>query len=102
MYIGYTIHVQYAFDYSKEKDFLLKETRKISFEDVIEAVSKGKQIADLKHASKKYPNQRLLVVQIDKYIYVAPYVFDKQRKRYFLKTVYPSRKLTKKYIKNEK
>ncbi len=94
--------MRYTFDYSKEKDLLLKETRKISFEDVIEAVRKGKQIVDLKHGSKKYPNQRLLVVKIDTYVYVAPYVVDDKRGRYFLKTVYASRKLTKKYIKNEK
>lgn len=102
MYRCYTMLVGYSFDYSEEKNLVLKATRKISFEDVIEAVAKGKQIADLKHASKKYSNQSLLVVEIDKYIYVAPYVVDKKRKKKFLKTVYASRKLTKKYIKHEK
>ncbi len=93
--------MRYKFVYSEEKDLILKATRKISFEDVVEAVSKGKLIADLKHKSKKYPNQRLLVVEIDKYIYVAPYVLEKKTNRIFLKTVYASRKLTKEYIKNE-
>lgn len=89
----------YDFDYSEEKDLILKETRKISFEDVIEAVNNGRLLVDLEHKSKKYPNQRLLVVEINKYIYVAPYVVDRKRKIIFLKTVYASRKLTKKYIK---
>ena len=92
----------YGFDYSEEKDLILKATRKISFEDVIKAVRDGKQIADLKHDSNKYSNQKLLVVEINGYVYVAPYVVDKKRKKLFLKTVYASRKLTKKYIKNEK
>lgn len=92
----------YEFDYSEEKESILKKTRRISFTDIVEAVDKGKKVADLKHTNKKYPNQKLLVVEIDKYIYIAPYVVDKKRKRYFLKTVYPSRKLTKKYIKHEK
>lgn len=91
----------YGFDYSEEKDLILKATRGISFEDVIEAIDRGKLIANISHDSKKYPNQKLLVVAINKYIYVAPYVIDKKRHKLFLKTVYASRKLTKKYIKNE-
>lgn len=57
MYRGYTILMKYSFDYSPEKDALLKTTRTISFEDIIEAVRRGRRLADLKH--KKYPNQRL-------------------------------------------
>lgn len=92
----------YGFDYSEEKDLILKATRGTSFEDVIEAIAKGKLIADISHDSKKYSNQKILVVEIDNYIYAAPYVKDSKRQKLFLKTVYASRKLTKKYIKNEK
>ncbi len=89
----------YRFEYSEGKNIILIEIRGVSFEDVIKAVGEGKQIADLKHKNKKYPNQRLLVVKIKDYIYVSPYVIDKKRRVNFLKTVYASRKLTKKYSK---
>ncbi len=88
------------FDYNLEKDELLKEKRGVSFRDAIRAVYEGKTIADLEHHDqKKYPGQRLLIIKIKDYIYVVPYVNDKIRKIKFLKTVYPSRDLTKKYLK---
>lgn len=89
--------MKYKFDFSKEKDLILKETRKISFRDVIVAYRSGKKIVDLAHKTRK--NQRTLIVNIKGYAYVAPYVIDEKRERIFLKTVYPSRKLTKKYLK---
>lgn len=89
----------YEFDYSEEKDLILKATRGISFEDVIEAIGNGKLIDDIDQESSKYPNQKILVVEINNYIYVAPYVIDLKRNKFYLKTVYASRKLTKKYLK---
>lgn len=89
----------YEFDYSEEKDLILKATRGISFEDVIEAIGNGKLIDDIDQESSKYPNQKILVVEINNYIYVAPYVIDVKRNKFYLKTVYASRKLTKKYLK---
>lgn len=90
--------MRYTFDYSKEKDLVLKETRNVSFKDVIEAYKQGKKLADLENKSKGRTNQGLLVVNIRKYAFVAPYVIDENRKKVFLKTVYPSRKLTKKHL----
>lgn len=86
--------------YNEEKNLLLKETRSVGFEDVIEAIEKGNILADLEHqAKKKYPNQKILVAKIKNYVYAVPYVIDKAKKWIFLKTVYPSRFLTKKYLK---
>lgn len=94
--------MQYKFDYSKVKDLVLKETRNVSFKDVIEAYKRGKKLADLENKSKGRTNQRLLVVNIGGRVFVAPYVIDENRKRVFLKTVYPSSKLTKKYLLKQK
>jgi len=91
--------VKYKFDYSLEKDLILKESRGVSFREVIQAYRTGKKLADYENKSKKHPNQRLLIVNIKGYAYVTPYVIDEKRKRVFLKTVYPSSKLTKEYIK---
>lgn len=90
--------MQYKFDYSEEKDLILKETRGVSFRDIIQAYKTGGKLADLENKSKGRANQRLLVVNIGKYAFVTPYIIDKKRKRVFLKTIYPSKKLTKKYL----
>lgn len=88
--------MKYKFDYSVEKDLVLKESRGVSFKDVIQAYRSGKKLAD--YESKSHTNQRLLIVNIGGYVFVVPYVIDEKRKRVFLKTIYPSRKLTKKYL----
>lgn len=89
-------------EFDEEKNLLLQVTRGISFEMVIEAITKNKILDDLKHKnSKKYPRQKMLVIKINNYAYAVPYVINKQRGTIFLKTVYPSRVLTKKYLKKE-
>lgn len=86
-------------EFDDEKNLLLKETRKICFEDVIIAIEKKKIVDDLKHPSTKHAHQRILVVKIANYAYAVPYVKDLERKVIFLKTVYPSRVMTSKYSK---
>ena len=78
---------------------ILKATRNIGFEDIIDAIDNGHLVRDFKHPSKKHPNQRIFAVNINHYIYVVPYVSDRKTGGIFLKTIYPSRKLTKKYLK---
>lgn len=102
MYKKYNRFVKYAgyrLEFSEEKNLLLKETRGIGFEDVIIAVEEEKILGDIKHGSKKYLHQRILMVKIKNYVYAVPYVIDKAKKVIFLKTVYPSRVLTAKYLK---
>lgn len=102
MYKDYNVSVRYKgyrVEYSEEKNLLLKETRGLGFEDVIVAIEEKKILGDLKHSNKKYAHQRILVVKIEAYAYAVPYVIDLKRKIIFLKTVYPSRVLTDKYMK---
>lgn len=89
----------YRIEFSEEKNLLLKETREVGFEDVIAAIERKKILGDMRHNNKKYAHQRILVIKINKYIYAIPYVIDEKRKVIFLKTVYPSRVLTDKYMK---
>lgn len=92
--------MNYLIDFDEKKNLLLKETRGINFEDIIKAIEKGKILDDINHFNKvKYPNQRILIVEINKVAYAVPYVFDNKKKVIFLKTVYPNRILTKKYLK---
>lgn len=92
----------FSIEFSEEKNLLLQETRDVCFEDVLKAVEKKKILDDLKHSSKKYPHQRILVIEIENYVYAVPYVLDLKKKTIFLKTVYPSRVLNQKYQKGGK
>lgn len=80
-----------------EKNRKLIQERGISFEDVVFCLQSGGLLDDITHPNtEKYPHQRVLVVAIDKYAYLIPYVEDDEE--IFLKTVVPSRKATKQYL----
>lgn len=89
----------YAIRFSEEKNQLLQATRGICFDDVLDAFVKEKLLADIRHPSKKYVSQRIYVVEIGKYAYAVPYIINVYKREIFLKTMYPSRVLTKKYMK---
>ncbi len=86
-----------SIEYNEEKNLKLKTQRGVSFEDIKHAVAEGGLVAIVTNPDqKRYPGQKLLIVSINKYAYVAPFVEDK--KKLFLKTIYPSRKYTKLYV----
>ncbi len=88
------------FDWDKKKNESLKEERDVSFEESTNILEKG-LIEVIKNPNlKKYPNQKVFIVNINNYIYIVPYVEDKEK--YFLKTIFPSRKMTKKYLRKGK
>lgn len=90
----------YKLDYSEEKNVILQSTRDISFQDIIEAIAKGNLLDDIEHFNKKkYPRQRIFIVKVRNQVYAVPYIIDKTEKRIFLKTIYPSRKLKRKFTK---
>ena len=87
--------------WNNEKNLRLKAQRGVSFEDVLFAIEKDRLLEDEKHPNNKtYANQRVLIVEIDNYAYLVPYVENKDE--IFLKTIIPSRKATKIYLKKEK
>jgi hypothetical protein len=91
--------MEYPLDFNQEKNLLLKITRGINFDDDVSAIEQHKILSDIKHFDQqKYPKQRILIVDINNYAYAVPYIIDKKRKVIFLKTVYPDRRLTKKYL----
>lgn len=94
--------VGYRIEFNKEKNLLLKATRGVNFDDVKKALGKEKALDNINHFNPaRYPNQRILIVKIEKYVYAVPYVTDKKRRVMFLKTVYPNRALAKKYLKGK-
>jgi hypothetical protein len=85
--------------FSEEKDLLLKATRGVGFEEVIQHLKNGDLLADKEHSDKARSHQRLYVVKIGNYAYVVPYVINRQTHEIFLKTVYPSRRFTRQFIR---
>ena len=83
------------FDWSDEKNKLLKDARDISFEDVVLSLSAGKLLDKIK--SPTHANKECYVLEINDYVYIVPFVQDDEK--IFLKTIYPSRKHTKYYLK---
>ncbi|MBI2098043.1 MAG: BrnT family toxin [Candidatus Wildermuthbacteria bacterium] len=86
------------FDWDSEKNEELIQERNVSFEEVLIAIDGGYLLDIVGHPNKnKYPNQKIFIVQIENYAYLVPFVEDE--KKIFLKTIIPSRKATKKYVK---
>ena len=66
----------------------------MSFERAVVAVESGGLLDMTDHPNQaRYPRQKVMIVAIDGYAYLVPYVAEDDY--YFLKTVIPSRKATR-------
>jgi len=85
------------FKWNAEKNEILAKQRGITFEEVVQNIESGAKVIETDHPNTiKYPNQRILIVEISNYAYIVPYVKDGDT--LFLKTIIPSRKATKEYL----
>ena len=85
------------FDWTNEKNEELIKDRDISFEEVVFCIMHDGLLDIIEHPNKsKYPNQKIFIVDIDNYVYIVPFVEDDDI--VFLKTIIPSRKMTKQYL----
>ena len=86
------------FDWNTEKNLLLKSNRNISFEDVVYHINHGGLLNTIEHPNQDhYFGQKIFIVDIEKYAYIIPFVEDDNF--IFLKTIIPSRKMTKLYLR---
>lgn len=70
----------FVLDWNTEKNKQLKHERGLCFEEVEVALTTGGFIDDQPHPNQeRYPNQRLLIVLINEYPCVVPYVREKQK-----------------------
>lgn len=84
-------------EWDAEKNEILKNGRNVCFEDIENAINDDRVLDVLPHPNKeKYPHQKILVVKIQGYIHYVPFV--EERRKYFLKSIIPSRKLNDKYL----
>ena len=89
------------FDWNVAKNEVIKAERGISFELVVNAILEGRLLDVVEHPNReKYSNQKMMIVEIDDYVYLVPFVEDD--KKIFLKTIIPSRKATKHYLIDKK
>ena len=87
--------IYYQWNY--EKNLKLKQERGISFEQVVMHIEHDEVLDIIRHPNvEKYPHQKVLIIRIEGYVYAVPFVQDGNKR--FLKTIIPSRKLTKKYL----
>jgi uncharacterized DUF497 family protein len=85
-----------TYRWNEEKNEQLKQSRGVSFEDVVLALKSGGLLDVLVHSnSRRYPKQKVLVVVVMEYVYLVPHVEEPDH--IFLKTVIPSRKATRDY-----
>ena len=85
------------FDWSDEKNEMLERVRGICFEEVLVQIQSGGILDIIKHPNReRYPDQNILVLHFDGYVWFVPYI--KTRGVRFLKTIIPSRKATREYL----
>ena len=88
------------YKWNKEKNERLKTERGISFEQITMHIERGDLLDIATHPNQsRYPNQQILVVEINHYVYLVPFVENENGK--FLKTIIPSRKATRDYLGGE-
>ena len=87
--------------WDEQKNEWLKQNRGLRFEQVAGLIEQGQVLEVMDHPDqRKYPRQKMAIVEIDGYACLVPYVDDKDG--IFLKTIIPSRKATKKYLREQK
>ena len=89
------------YHYNQIKNQKLKMERGVCFDEVIAWIEAGKIVAVVAHPNQeKYPEQEIYIIENDGYAYNVPFVVDGDT--IFLKTIFPSRKATKRFLKTSK
>jgi uncharacterized DUF497 family protein len=81
-------------NWNEEKNNLLKETRNVSFDMVLEEINKKRYLL-IEHHSEERSNQYIILARLHNYIHAVPCVIAGDE--IFLKSIMPSRKYNKKY-----
>lgn len=88
------------FRWDPNKNEQLIQERSVSFEQISIAVENGDLLQIVQHPSAtKYPRQKIMIVKIDGYAYLVPFVEEVDY--LFLKTIIPSRKATRDIIEGK-
>ena len=59
------------FRWNAEKNEILSRERGITFEEIVQRIESGTKIIETDHPNKeKYPNQKILIVDVEGYAYL--------------------------------
>ena len=85
------------YEWNVDKNEWLEQERGVTFEDVVFHLSRGGLLDTIEHPNQQqYPGQRIFIVNVEGYACLVPFVEDDEV--IFLKTIIPSRKMTKQYL----
>lgn len=86
------------YQWNPEKNEQLKAERGLSFEQMVMHIEGGDLLAVSEHPNQgRYPGQQILVVRVGDYVYLVPFVKSEDGR--FLKTIIPSRKATRQFLR---
>jgi hypothetical protein len=89
------------FSWSAPKDAWLRAERGVGFEQVVDAIRAGDLLdVAIRSGPSRHAGQRILVVRIGDYAWLVPFV--ENEREFFLKTIIPSRKATRKHIERSR
>ncbi|MEA3489170.1 MAG: toxin [Candidatus Omnitrophota bacterium] len=83
--------------WDSDKNNELKAKRGVSFEEILVCLENEQVLDIIRNPGTKRQDQMVFVVRLNNYVYYVPFVEDKEG--VFLKTIIPSRKLLKRYLK---
>jgi uncharacterized DUF497 family protein len=87
-----------VFRWNPQKNAQLMRERGLSFEQIVLAVECGDLLQVIAHPNPaRYPEQKIMVVAMDAYAFLVPFVQEEDG--YFLKTIIPSRKATRDFMR---
>jgi len=85
------------YDWNDEKNEWLRQERGIIFEDAVFHLNHGGLLDTIENPNQsQYPRQRIFIIDVEGYAFLVPFVEDEDT--IFLKTIIPSRKMTKLYL----
>ena len=85
------------YNWSDEKNDWLKQERGLTFEDIVFHLAHGGLLDTIEHPNQQqYVGQRIFIVNVEGYACIVPFVEGDEE--IFLKTIIPSRKMTKLYL----
>lgn len=87
-------------EWNEDKNKQLQVERNLSFEAIVVAIEQGKLIDIVPNPSSHHAHQNVLVVEIDNYLVLVPFVEDEEK--IFLKTAFRSRKIMRNQLRSLK
>jgi hypothetical protein len=89
------------YTWNVEKNRRLKDERNVSFEEVVFYIERGCLLDIVEHPNQeRYAGQRIFIVKVRDYAYLVPFV--ETDREVFLKTIIPSRKAARRYLRGER